>query len=99
MLMRRSTFSRVTLPEHSVSARPSIILIASIIISGVMLSSIIMSAPASTASRTISRFSTSTSIFLTNGAYSLAIVTASLTPPAAPIWLSLSNIPSERLYL
>ena len=33
----------------------------------------------------------------TNDAYSFAILTASLTPPAAPMWLSFNKIPSLRL--
>src|SRR5699024_3470026 len=47
---------------------------------------------------TISRFSTSISIFRTKGAYSLAISMAFFTPPAAPIWLSFKSMPSDRLY-
>ena len=92
-------FSFVIFPEHSVCALPSISSTACLITSGVILSSMMISAPASTASLTCSRFSTSISILRTNGAYAFAICTAFVTLPAAPIWLSLRRTPSERLYL
>ena len=62
-----------------------------------MLSSMMMSAPASTASRTMSRVSTSTSTLRTNGACLRAASMASRTPPAASMWLSFSSTPSDRL--
>ena len=56
-----------------------------IVRNGVILSSIMISAPASTASFTCSIVSTSISILRTNGAYSFAMATAFATLPAAPI--------------
>lgn len=87
------------LPEHSMMALLLIILQASFISSISMLSNIIISAFTSKASLTWSKFSTSTSIFFTKGLSLLTFSTASLIPPAASMWLSLSIIPSDKLYL
>ena len=86
-----------TLPEHSVLARPPMSSIAAAMSSWVMLSSMMMSAPASTASRTISRFSHSTSTVAVKDACARAISIARATPPAASMWLSLSMTAVERL--
>ena len=61
-----------------------------------MLSSMMMSAPASTASRTMSSVSHSTSTLSTKGADARAHSMARATPPAASMWLSLSSTPSDR---
>ena len=87
---------RVILPEHSVIARPFINLTISATCNGDILSSIIISAPASSASKTSSFDSVSTSIFLTNEEFFLANLIASFILPAYPIWLSFIKTPSDK---
>ncbi len=64
-----------------------------------ILSSMIMSAPASSASRAPSKLVTSTSILMPAGTLALARRTASPTPPTIAMWLSLMRTISDRLIL
>ncbi|MNX78257.1 hypothetical protein D3C86_1098360 [compost metagenome] len=92
----RRMVASVMPPEASVSAFPSINATASRIVSGVMLSSMMMSAPAASASRTMSSDSVSTSIRVVIGAPARARRTASAIDPAISMWLSLIMMASAR---